>query len=184
MKAKKPVRINTISTASIAIAALEQYYAGTEAMKLLNEALSRSVELMDTEYHAMRLAAEAFGMDLSELNETIRNFPFPEEELSMSETEQMELALSLVSDQKYQEMRSTITDDVNGCMTGIITAVINWENRATVIFRDAYLKLKISVALLVLLVICVSILLRRIIVKPLKKYDNHVKSGKSETPAP
>lgn len=162
-----------------AITALEQYYAGTETMRQLNNALTQSVELMDTEYHAMRLAAEAFGMDLSALNENIRNFPLPAEELSMSKTDQRELALSLVSDRKYQETRNAIADGVNGCMTDIINAVTDLEVRAASVFRNSYLKLKISVALLVLLVIGMSILIRQIIVKPLLKYDDNVKSGEA-----
>lgn len=95
----------------------------------------------------------------------------------MSKEEHHKLALSLVSDQKYQETRSAITTDVKECMDNIITAVSNRETKAASIFKDAYLKLKLSVVLLVLLVIGVSISLRQIIVKPLKKYGDTVKSG-------
>ena len=162
-----------------AIEALEQWYAGTDAMDLLREALDQSVGLMETEYHAMRLAAEAYGLDLASLEASVRNYPLTEEELSLSREAQRELALSLVSDQAYQQTRNTITNDVNGCMENIIAAVSSREAHAAAIFKDAYLKLKISVSLLILLVLGVGISLRQIIVKPLQKYDKKVKAGET-----
>lgn len=160
-----------------AITELEKWYAGTDAMHLLKEAMDQSVGLMDTEYHAMRLAAESYELDVSLLEAQVRNYKLTENELSLSKEEQRELALSLVSDKDYQSTRTAITNDVNGCMENIIAAVKNREEHAAAIFRDAYLKLKISVFLLIVLVVGVSISLRQIVVKPLKRYDDNVKAG-------
>ncbi|MDD6095344.1 MAG: GGDEF domain-containing protein [Clostridia bacterium] len=160
-----------------AITELEKWYAGTDAMQLLKEAMDQSVGLMDTEYHAMRLAAEAYELDVDLLEEPVRNYKLTENELSLSKEKQRELALSLVSDKDYQSTRNTITNDVNGCMENIIAAVSNREEHASEIFKGSYMKLKISVFLLIALVVGVSIALRQVVVRPLKKYDDNVKAG-------
>lgn len=160
-----------------AITELEKRYAGTDAMRLLKEAMDQSVGLMDTEYHAMRLAAEAYELDVALLEAPVRNYKLTEKELSLSKEEQRELALSLVSDQDYQSTRTAITNDVNGCMENMIAAVRSQEEHAAAIFGNAYLILKISVFLLIVLVVGVGIALRQVVVKPLKKYDENVKAG-------
>lgn len=160
-----------------AITELEKWYAGTDAMRLLREAMDQSVNLMDTEYHAMRLAAEAYELDVDLMEAPVRNYKLTEKERSLSKEEQRELALSLVSDRDYQSTRTAITNDVKGCMENIISAVRDREEHAATIFEDAYLALKISVALLIALVVGVSIALRQVVVKPLKKNDDNVKAG-------
>lgn len=162
-----------------AIIELDKYYSGTDAMRLLYKALEQSVNLMDTEYHAMRLAVEAYDIDISKVNKTIQNYPLSSDEKALSKQEQRELALSLVSDKKYQETRNTITSNVNECIDNIITDVSNRKEHASAIFKDAYWKMKVSIVLLLILVIGVSLTLRQIIVKPLQKYDSTVKSGET-----
>ena len=169
--------VNITKRREKAIAELEKWYDETDAILLLKKAMDQSVRLMDTEYHAMRLAAEAYGLDVDLLEAPVRDYRLPEEELSLSAEEKRGLALSLVSNRDYQNARSAITDDVNACMDNIITAVKTREEHAAVIFRNAYTMLKISVFLLIALVVGVSIALRQVVVKPLKKYDHNVKAG-------
>ncbi|MDD6203974.1 MAG: GGDEF domain-containing protein [Firmicutes bacterium] len=160
-----------------AIAELEKWYDETEAMQLLRKAKEQSVRLMDTEYHAMRLAAEAYELDIDLLEAPVRDYMLAENELLLSKEEQRELALSLVSNRDYQDARAAIKNDVNGCMESIIASAKKREENAKAIFQDAYTILKISVFLLIALVVGFGLALRQVVVKPLKKYDRNVKAG-------
>lgn len=173
------VEANITKRRENAIAVLEERYSGTDAMRLLTEALDHSVDLMETEYRAMRLAAEAYGLDIDTLESQLRDYNLTERELSLSKEEQRELALSLVSDSNYQQTRTNITNDVNECMENIIADAKGREAHAAKLFKNAYRDLKIAVSILVVLIIGVSISLRQIVVKPLKKYDDNVKAGET-----
>lgn len=157
---------------------LDKWYEGTDAMTFLHQAMDKSNELMDVEYHAMALAAQAYGLDMSSVDSVIANYPLSQEELSLSKEEKREAAIEMISNLEYQEARNEITSDVNSCMNDIITDVTNRESRARSIFEDAYLKLKIAVLVLLLLILGLSISLRFIIVKPLKKYDENVQANR------
>lgn len=78
-----------------AITLLEKWYAGTDAMQLLKEAMDQSVGLMDTEYRAMRLAAEVYDLEAASLEAPVRDYLLTEMELSQSKEEQRELAMPL-----------------------------------------------------------------------------------------
>lgn len=170
--------VNTTRRRDKAIDELDKWYADTDAMTFLHQAMSNSNELMDVEYHAMALAAVAYNIDVSGIDSRIADYELSKDELSLDSDSQRELAIELISNTEYQKARNEITDNVNSCMNDILTDVINRENRAKAIFKDAYLKLKIAVLVLLLLVLSLSVSLNFIIVKPLKKYDENVKANK------
>ena len=52
---------------------LKKYFADTDSFTALETALSRSQELMETEYYSMRLVAESYGKSEESLPEEIRD---------------------------------------------------------------------------------------------------------------
>lgn len=94
----------------------EKPYAA-EAYKSLEKAMEASVELMDTEYYAMRLTVEAYGYNISDFPEAVQNAELPE---NMSRAALADLARKLVTDDYYRAQKSVISDNMKQCMTELL----------------------------------------------------------------
>ena len=64
---------NTTRRREKALEELKKYFADTDSFTALETALSRSQELMETEYYSMRLVAESYGKSEESLPEEIRD---------------------------------------------------------------------------------------------------------------
>ena len=83
------------------------------ALSSLNTALELSNHLVDTEYHAMRLALEAEDYDLSLLPEAITSIQLSEDELALSKAQLHEKAEGMVFDNIYMHYKDRIRENVN-----------------------------------------------------------------------
>lgn len=83
----------------------------------------------------------------------------------------------MVCDDTYQNMRTEITQDVTDCMNGLIAQTRNNQNHSSTVFSNLYLMLEIGILILVVSLFAISIMMRRLIVKPLVSYNESVKRG-------
>ena len=134
-----------------ALDTLKRYFDKTETFGSLKAALSCSQELMNSEYYAMRLVAEATGMDKN--------------------------TWQMVCDNTYQEARTEIEESVTSCMDSLIEQTKNRQGRATSIFSDMYRKLEISIVLQVILTLVICLIVRKLVVRPLISYNENIKKG-------
>ena len=72
---------------------------------LLESAMEQSTALMDVEFHAMRLRAEAAHTELSRLPEAVSGYSLPASERLLSDTEKINRALELLLDDNYTELK-------------------------------------------------------------------------------
>lgn len=156
---------------------LKEYFDGTDTFKALKEALNCSKELMTTEYYSMRLVSEAMNVKESALPEEIKTTQLSDEDEALTPEEKQEKAQQIVSDNKYQNVRTEITNDVTKCMNSLIKSTRNKQGRATAIFSDMYLKQEIGIFILVAMLIAICLMMRYLIVKPLLSYNESVKRG-------
>ena len=156
---------------------LKEYFDGTDTFKALKEALNCSKELMTTEYYSMRLVSEAMDVKDSALPEKIKATQLSDEDEALTPEEKQEKAQQIVSDNKYQNVRTEIMNDVTKCMNSLIKSTRNKQGRATAIFSDMYLKQEIGIFILVVMLIAICLMMRHLIVKPLLSYNESVKRG-------
>lgn len=160
-----------------ALETLQESFGGTDTFDALQKAMDCSRNLMDTEYYAMRLMAESLGTDVSLLPEELQSVVLSDEDLALSAEKKQTQALDLVCNDAYQEARNEITSDVSDCMQKLITKTQNRQGRATTIFSDMYLKLEISLAVLVVLMLAICLMMRRLVVVPLLSYNKSILRG-------
>lgn len=160
-----------------ALETLQESFGGTDTFDALQKAMDCSRNLMDTEYYAMRLMADSLGTDASLLPEELQSVVLSDEDLALSAEEKQTQALDLVCNDAYQESRNEITSDVSDCMQKLITKTQNRQGRATTIFSDMYLKLEISLAVLVVLMLAICLMMRRLVVVPLLSYNKSILRG-------
>ena len=90
------------------------------AIGSLNTALELSNNLVDTEYHAMRLTLEAGDYDSSLIPEAISAIELTAEEQKLTESELHNRAETLVFDSNYMAVKSRIRENVDNCTEALI----------------------------------------------------------------
>ena len=156
---------------------LKEYFDGTDTFAALEKALNYSKELMDTEYYSMRLISEAMGTEESALPQEIQETKLSTKDEKLTAEQKQEKAQEMVSDNKYQSVRTEITNDVTKCMNNLIKLTRDKQGRATTIFSDMYLKQEIGIVILVAMLLAICLMMRHLIVKPLLSYNESVKRG-------
>ncbi len=106
----------------IALETMEQYLQGTDTYRYLQEANALSNELVKLEHYAMRLAADAYGLPLSQFPEEIRSIELLPEHRELTGEEMRSAAIDLVFNDSYQTQKDKIRNNVNLCTTALIAA--------------------------------------------------------------
>ena len=160
-----------------ALADLKIYFDDTSAFTSLEVALNSSKQLMQTEYYAMRLVAEATGDDPSNWPDELRNLALSTEDAALSDADKLTRAQQMVSDSSYLSSCEEISSHVTSCLNDLVQMTKNKQGRATTVFSDMYLKLEIGIVIFVVLILGISIIMRRLIVRPLVSYNDSIKRG-------
>ena len=160
-----------------AVKSLKRYFEGTDTFNSLQKAMDCSENLMNTEYYSMCLVLEAQKIDRETWPEELQNVNLSSEDSQLTSSEKMKKAEQIVCDDAYQETRKEITDDVSACMEQLIKTTKNRQGRATTIFSDMYLKIEIGISILIVLLLVISIMIRRLVVKPLISYNESIQRG-------
>ena len=148
---------------------LRSFHGETMAYRDLNAAMQESVNLMNTEYHAARLAVEAYGYDVSDYPEEIREYELNPEELSMDPSRQKEAAELMLFDENYSREKDQISGHISRCLSDL-TRELNTEQReiAQRLNRQVFVEHALTV-LLIAIMLCIVLLTLKLIVKPLMK---------------
>ena len=156
---------------------LKQDFDGTHVFTSLQTALTYSKKLMNTEYYAMRLISEAQNIDEGTWPDEIKSVNITAGDSQMSAAHKMAAAQRLVSDNSYELTRGQISGQVQECLNSMLAETHNQQGRATTIFADMYLKLQIGMAVLVALMLILCVMVRRLIVVPLMKYEESIQQN-------
>ena len=156
---------------------LKTYFDGEDAFLALQDAMDCSVNLMETEYYSMRLEAEANDEAEDMWPDELKQVELSAADDALDTGKKHTRAQELVSDDTYQSARTEISADVSKCMDGLIAQTRNSQGRASTIFSDMYLKLEVGIAVLAVLMLAICLIVRRLIVKPLVRYNECIKQG-------
>lgn len=160
-----------------AMEVLGRYFDGTEAYADLENAMTCSRELMETEFYSMRLVAEATKADIETCPEAIRAVELSESDLALSDEEKMDKAQSLVSGRQYQKSKLEITEDIVAGTDVLTEQTRSSQSRAETKVGDMYRKLALGIVCLVLLMAEMCLMVRKLIVKPLVNYNDCIREG-------
>lgn len=85
-----------------AIEEIAAYEGNEEAVKLLEESMQNSKDLMQTEYYVMRLVEEANGTSISSWPQELQNIELDEADKALSAEEKLQRAQNLMSNSDYE----------------------------------------------------------------------------------
>lgn len=107
--------VNVVDRRTASVKQLKEDFGGTRAYTALSNANAESISLSKREFYAMRLTADAFGLD--ELPAELENVTISDEDDALSPEEKRARAEEMVMGDQYQAAKEIIVEQ-----TGICTA--------------------------------------------------------------
>ena len=160
-----------------ALDVLQTYFDGTHTFSALRTAMDLSIQLMDTEYYAMRLVLEAGTSDQVGWPAPIQAITLSADDEALSSSGKLRRAQQLVCDDNYQSVRNQISVQVSRCLSDLIQQTRNQQSQASTVFFGMYQKLEMGIGVLVVIALAVCVLIRRLVVLPILKCNESIKAG-------
>lgn len=160
-----------------ALEQLKVYFEGSEAYTSLEEALAESDAQMETDLYAMRLIAESTGVNMATCPESVQGVELTEADIHANDDAKQERAKKLVSGIAYQRQRSSIAEKMESGISAIRSQTQEAQKEAMRKAEKLYRKLALGVTCVLLLMIEMCVMVRRLIVKPLVRYNDCILEG-------
>lgn len=159
-----------------ALKTLKSLDINEKTVKALQEALSASIDLMQTEYYSMRLVEESTGNDFSTWPEELQTVTLSKEDSSLSSSDKLYKAQQLVFGPDYENAKDIISNDVAASISSLTEEITNRQNHASMIFTRTFLLIIICVIVFAAMMLFVCLLMRFWIVHPLLTFDENIKN--------
>lgn len=168
--------INETMRRNHAITSVEKYFNGTGTLESLKSAMDQSLNLMNSEFHSMKLICEAYGY-ITDIPKEVSEYALYPHEALMTSEEKTELARTLVTNDDYQNTKNAIILGTSGCMDSLISITQQEQEKAEKKFSTALGLADRLIILVGLLVILSVIFILKYVVYPLKEFDNCMESN-------
>lgn len=142
------------------------------ANKSLNNAMAKSNELMQNEFHAMRIIAQIEGFDINILPNEIKEYNLTDEELTKTDEELLAIAIELVFGNDYVEAKDYINLNVNTCLNRLDKMMLDKINVSTDSLKTIMIFQQAVILLFILLIITFFLISYLKIVLPLNRGVN------------
>lgn len=171
------VEANVTQTREQALADLAELDGSAEAIASLQEALSASRNLMQTEYYSMRLVEESIGAAQSTWPDELKTVDLTADDTALSPAEKQSKAQMLVISVEYENAKEVISTDVNAAVDSLSEMINNRQNRAADIFTDVFKKIILCVLLFAIMMLLICLIMRHWVVRPLLDYNENIRQG-------
>ena len=138
-----------------ALTQLAKTSADTEEYAALRHAMEQSLALMQTEFCAMRLSAEARGYDLADYPDEVREAWLSPAQTAMTAEQKAAAARELVFDDAYHDAKDEIARQTDACLQQLIG---NMQNDATETTRSFGVMIRVEQGLIIALIAIVLII--------------------------
>ena len=169
--------VNNERRRDAAIEVLEQHVEDREAERYLSVALAESNTLAEREQHAMRLAAQSKGYELTGDLAPLASVSLTEYELSLSPEEQLSLAQDLVYGTEYQDMKDSIDSNVELCTLQLIESTHSAQEANAVLLQSLLVRQRILTILLLAMVVLSILVALVLVLLPLAAYSKSIAEG-------
>ena len=138
-----------------------------EAYEALVNAMGESVDLMNREYYAMRLAVSAYGYDLSEYPQEIQAVELTETDALATPEEQRETARKMVFDDVYHMKKVAITSNIQACLEAMDAEMDTRQAGVKDAMKGILTQQRVMIAAAILVIVAALALFVVLVVTPL-----------------
>ncbi len=150
-----------------ALGTMEKHQENRDAINNIRNATEGSNELMDTEYYAARLTVEAYGYDVSEYPEEIKNVTISEGDLKLSADEMKAYAVQLLFNDAYSKKKDQIMSNMDSCIDELKNELKEEQNiAAEQMSHQVFVEHTLTVVLIAIM-LGIVIMTSRLIIAPI-----------------
>ena len=157
-----------------AVAVLEDEAQGTASQEL-RSALDNSNRLAEREVYAMRLVAEATG--LQEMPETLATVELSEDVAALSRDEKRSLANEMLLGYEYEDLKTLIVTDVDECSRALDASLKTQESHYEHYERTLHLVLLAVTILLVALLAAAAVANYVLVMRPIQRHAYNIQAN-------
>ena len=165
---------NVTKTREKALDDLTALKVDSNAITALEDALSASVDLMQTEYYSMRLVEESIGDAPSTWPEELQEVTLSPEDASLSASDKLHKAQELVIGLDYENAKDNISTNVNAAISSLTESIDHRQNHAANVFTHVFMLIIACVLVFAAMMLLVCLLMRFWIVRPLLNFNNDI----------
>lgn len=165
---------NVTKTREKALKKLTSLNVSPKAIDSLKEALSASVNLMQTEYYSMRLVEESIGSAPSTWPRELQDVTLSDADATLSSTEKLYKAQQLVIGTEYENTKDIISTDVNAAISSLTQVINARQNHAANSFTRVFIMIIICVLVFAVMMLLVCLIMRFWIVRPLLTFNHDI----------
>ncbi|MCI8647759.1 MAG: GGDEF domain-containing protein [Firmicutes bacterium] len=158
---------------------MKQYPASEAACDYLENALENSNRLMEREIYAMKLVAIAEGHDMADFPQDVRSVQLTDGDKNLSRAAMLEKATGMVFGDYYQGAKAAISGNITYFLDSIVSETRNAQHSSATDLNHILIQQRIFISALFILSIAGFLLIRLLIVKPLKLYIDRIREGKA-----
>lgn len=147
---------------------LQKRHNNTIAFHNLSEAMEASVELMQDEYYAARLTVEAYGYDIDDYPEEIKNVVLSSWSVESSDEEKKVEAEETLFGTKYQKKKDYISSHMQSCLNELDTELEREQALVAGRLEHQVLVEHILTILLIIIMFLIVLLTTRLVIVPLQ----------------
>ena len=165
---------NVTQSREKALQDLESLHVDEDAVAALQEALSNSIALMQTEYYSMRLVEENTGSAPSTWPEELQSISLSAQDTALSPEERLYKAQQLVIGLDYEEAKEAISNNVNAAVSVLTDEISARQSRADSLFVRVFFVIIACVFVFAVMMLLVCLLMRFWVVSPLLKFNRDI----------
>ena len=152
-----------------ALEELEKNHDRTPAFRDLNAAMQESVSLMEKEYYAARLTIMAYGYDINDFQEEIRNVKLIQSDTELSVEQMKEMARQLMHGDEYNSRKNVIYAHMDSCINELDEEMREEQLKfSDMLDHQVFLEHLLTILLIVAL-LTIVILTSRLVIIPLNR---------------
>ena len=151
----------------------------SEAYASLINAMAESVDLMEREYYAMRLAISGYGLDPAEFPQEVQDIELTAEDRACSPEQQRETARLLVCDEVYQSKKQLITDGIQACLDVIDSELQSGQSGAQDEMQRTLQQQRIMIGASIAAMIGTTLMIMQLVIWPLLKAVTYIQKDQA-----
>ena len=160
-----------------AILAIEAVMPDSVALYEIKDSMRHSVNLMNTEYYAMKLVLDAKGD--TDIPDTLKPVTLKDEDAKLSPVEKIELAMQMVHNSDYYYKKNEIRKNLNDCLKELKNSTFKSQQGLESESRRALISVMFLILAQTILIIAIIWINIHLGVKPVLKAVDHIKKDES-----
>lgn len=169
--------LSKVDTYEAALQKLSAYDCEQEILEHIHKTIDSFNEATQKDFYALALVETALDSDISQWPLALQNVEITEQDRILSEQDLLDKAKHTVLSAEYASCKSAVSEAISSSSASLFSSIQKKESRAASIFMDIFRKLIVCIALLALIALINSFMIKMFIIDPLIQYNNAIQHG-------